>query len=173
LAFRQEFVKVDKSRHDLRRFDCGKPAMNQFLARFAQKNMALGLSSTWVQEVEASPHPKAAVATYYTLAMAAVHRAEIPETHRLPAYPVPVPVALLARLAVDRHFQGGGHGGKVLVYALRHIVRLCDLGLPAFGVVIDVLDDDALAFYRKFELFEPLSDAPMPVFVPMSTLREL
>lgn len=144
--------------------------MNHYLERYAIKNMALGLNSTWVLAVDQPP--KAPIASYYTLASATIHREQIPSvTSKLPGYPVPV--VLLARLAVAKQFQRSGLGAKSLASALRHAVQLSDQGLPAFGLVLDVLDNDALSFYQKFEIFQPLSDNPMRLFVVMDTLRQI
>ena len=173
----QSFVPLDKRIHDVKGFDCGKANMNEFLRRFADKHAKLGLSKTWVlpfaperQESETQSTLKSGLAAYYTLAVSSVSRNEIPVSGSLPRYPVPI--VLLARLAVDVQCQGRRVGEKALVYALRHIVRLCDQGLPALGVVLDVLDDDALKFYQRFEFFHPFTDDPMRLFVPMSALRK-
>ena len=111
-----QFVLLDAKQHDLKRFDCGKLAMNQFISRYADKNRKLGLSSTWVLAEKTSPreHKKAVACAYYTLASATVSREQIPSEKKLPAYPVPV----------------------VLVTALRQCVCLTDKGLPALGVVM-------------------------------------
>ena len=170
MKLQQSFTEINKSIHDLKSFDCGKPEMNTFLTRFAQKHMQAGLSSTWVLPVIAAATKKM-IAAYYTLAASAVHREELPTTKSLPRYPISV--ALLARLAVDSQFQGQHLGEKTLVYALRHAVALCDRGLPAFGLILDVLDEEALRFYQKFELFEPFTDNPMRLFVSMTTLRKI
>ena len=144
--------------------------MNRFLARFAARHMALGISSTWVL-CEKSDAQKAPVAAYYTLATATVTREEIPFSKGLPHYPVPV--VLLARLAVDQRYQGQGIGEKTLVSALRKNVELTGNGLPALGTVLDVLDADALGFYRHYEMFEPFTDDPMRLFAPMAVLRQI
>jgi GNAT superfamily N-acetyltransferase len=146
--------------------------MNCFLSRFAEKNKTLGLSSTWVLLEQAhESKTKAAVVAYYSLASHTVRREQIPTDKILPAYPVPV--VLLARLAVDKRFQKQGLGEKTLIYALRQCVALTDKGLPALGLVLDVLDDNALAFYRKFEIFQPFTDNPMRLFVPMNVIRQV
>ena len=100
-----------------------------------------------------------------------VTREQIPTDERLPGYPVPV--VLLARLAVDQRFQGQRVGEKSLVSALRHSVILTERGLPAMGVILDVLDEDALAFYQKFDLFQPFTDDPMRLFVPMRVVGQI
>jgi hypothetical protein len=77
------------------------------------------------------------------------------------------------RLAVDCDFQGQNLGKKTLVTALRQCVVLTDHSLPVLGVVIDVLDNEALSFYQKFELFQPFTDNPMRLFVPLNVLRQI
>ena len=163
------FVAADKSLHDLKGFDCGKPPMNEFLARFAIKHSKSGLSRTYVL-AEVSTNSKKPVAAYYTLAAATVSRTDIPATQSLPTYPVPVVV--LARLAVDNRYQGVGLGTKALVYALRQAVNLSKAGLPTFGLILDVLDRHALGFYRHFEIFEPFTNDPMRLFVSMKTFEQ-
>lgn len=170
MAFRQTIERLDKSRHNIKAFDCGKPAMNQFLHRFAAKHAELGLSGTWVlvEDIEAEKLP---VAAYYTLSSATVGKASLPVKQSLPHYPIPV--VLLARLAIGQKYQGKGLGAKVLVSALRHSVQLMEQGLPAFGLILDVLDEDALDFYQCFDFFEPFSDDPMRLFIDMESLRQV
>jgi hypothetical protein len=170
VQLQQAFVAAEKAKHDLKAFDCGVPSMNEFLYRHSIKHAKLGLSKTYVL-AEAKEQDKLSIAAYYTLTTANLIRAEIPTTASLPSYPIPL--VLLARLAVSVSCQGRGLGAKSLVYALRHAVKLSKAGLPAYGLILDVLDDKALAFYKSFDLFKPLSDDPMRLFVPMKTLEQL
>ena len=144
-----------------------------FLARFAVKNMRLGLSRTWVLPVVAEdPQPKKSqIAAYYSLASSTVMKEEIPSDKNLPGYPVPV--VLLARLAVDEQCKEQRLGEKSLITALRKSVELTNSGLPALGVILDVLDEDALGFYKRYKMFEPFTDNPMRLFVPMHILRQI
>ena len=168
----QEFVALNSSQFDVKAFDCGKPDMNRFLARYAAKNMGLGLSSTWVLPAEHQEEGvKTPIAAYYTLASSTVSKVDIPTDANLPNHPVPV--VLLARLAVDRRYQGKRYGEKTLVSALRHSVALTDRGLPAIGLILDILDADAKAFYDRFGMFRPFTDDPMRLFVPMNVLRQI
>lgn len=166
-----EFVRVDNARHDLKHFDCGRDALNTFLTRFAARDQKLGISATWVLPVQAtSTDEKASVRAYYTLCSAHVRREEVP-AGKLPPYDLPV--VLLAKMAVRREEQGQRLGEKTLVHALRQAAALTDNGLPAIGLVLDVLDEDALAFYQRFDFFAPFTDDPMRLYVPMASLREL
>lgn len=172
MAFAQEFTLLDTTQHNVKPFSCGKPSMDEFLKRHAANHMKTGISSTWVLPVLDDPQPaKSRVAAYYSLTSSTVKKKEIPFDKSLPKYPVPV--ALLARLAVDEAFSRQGLGAKTLVTALRKSVELTDKGLPAVGLIVDVLDEDALAFYQKFEMFEPFTDDPTRLFVPMHTLRQI
>lgn len=167
------FILLDLKQHDVKNFDCGKPEMNLFLSRYADKNRKLGISSTWVLLEKQPPETseKSAIRAYFTLAYSTAAREKIPLDLSLPAYPVPV--ILLARLAVNNPYQGQNLGKKTLVTALRQCVALTDKSLPVLGVVLDVLDSEALSFYQKFNLFKPFTDNPMRLFVPLNVLRQL
>lgn len=169
-----EFLPLDPRTINVRTFDCGKEAINVYLRRYAAKNMALNLNRTFVLPYSTEDSSeKAQVAAYYTLAHQTLVREELPDPSRLPRYSVPV--ILLAQLGIDQRFHRQGLGAKTLVYALRHAYQIANnpRGLPAMGVVLDVLDQDALAFYQSFDFFLPLTDNPMKLFVPMASLETL
>ena len=144
--------------------------MNEFLTRYAIKHGKLGLSKTYVL-TEISENPKKMIVAYYTLASSTIARKNIPIQQSLPTYPIPV--VMLARLAIDIRYQGQGLGAKTLTYALRQAVNLNEAGLPAYGLLLDVLDEQALMFYQSFEIFLPLADNPMRLFVPVKTLEQI
>jgi len=172
LTLQQTFVAVDSSEHHLKAFDCGQAEMNDYLARYAEKNQRLGLSATWgLPVVKTNQSLKAKIACYYSLASATVARSQIPTDKKLPGYPVPV--VLLARLAVDKGFQKQGLGEKALVSALRHSVILTNKGLPAHGLILDVIDEKALSFYQQFDIFKPFTDDPLRLFVGMNILKKI
>ncbi|GAB5415302.1 MAG: GNAT family N-acetyltransferase [Congregibacter sp.] len=172
MALEQKFVGLNPSYHDVKAFDCGKPDMNAYLARFAAKNMRLKLSMTWVLPAEDRvEEKKKTIAAYYTLASSTVTREEVPINDQPPRYPVPV--ILLARLAVDKRFQGARLGEKTLVSALRRSVAITESGLPAIGIILDVLDSDALGFYHRYELFRSFTDDPMRLFVPTKVAEQI
>ncbi len=190
MRFAQSFLPLEKSKFHTKQFDCGRPAMNQFLSRFALKHAQLGLSRTLVlpaledrTEPARIPSEKAQpenskqakylqpIAAYYTLASTSVSKKDLSCQQSLPHYSIPA--ILLARLAVDIQYQGRNIGEKSLIYALRHAVRLSDQGLPAFCVILDVLDQEALNFYQQFDFFHCLSNNPMRLFVPMKVLRKI
>ena len=138
MALSREFVLADKTKHNLKSFDCGKPDMNQYLARFTLRNMGLGLNNTWVLPVinDEQSDNKSDIAAYFTLATSTVNREAIPTDKKLPGYPIPV--VLLARLAVDGKYKKLGLGDKTLITALRKTVELTEAGLPAHCLILDV-----------------------------------
>ena len=168
----QEFVFVDSSKHDLKAFKCGKPGMDIFLARFAVKHGKLGISRTWVlPAIKNGDSQKEKIAAYFTLSSSTVIREDIPFDKSLPGFPVPV--VLLARLAVSDEYQGQRLGEKTLIASLRKAVELTDTGLPALGLILDVLDQDALKFYQHYGMFKPFTDDPMRLFISMHVLRQI
>ncbi|MDZ7662067.1 GNAT family N-acetyltransferase [Thiohalophilus sp.] len=172
MSFAESFTPLDSKLHNVKGFSCGKATLDDFISRYAAKNMKLGVSNTWVLTVQQNkPSGKAPIAAYYTLTPSAVKPEVIPFDKKLPNYPVPV--ILLARLAVDQKYSGQGLGEKTLITALRKSVDITTTGLNAVGVIIDVLDEDALNFYNHFDLFSPFTDNPMRLFAPISVLKQI
>jgi len=123
-------------------FECGVGELDRWLRNSARTAGAAGTAATYVL------CQGDRVVGYYALAMSAVVHAGAPSRLRR-GMPDPVPVVLLARLAVDRAQHGRGLGGHLLVDALRRCVR----GGREFGaraVVVDAIDERAADFYRHF-----------------------
>jgi GNAT superfamily N-acetyltransferase len=140
--------------------------LDEFILRLVTQYEKRNLGRTYVVIRAGSPH----VLGYYTLAAGAVSFETLPDAsaRKLPRHPVPV--VLLARLAVDRSVQGQGLGEKLLVDALRRAVGLADqLGLHA--VEVDAKGDQARVFYERYG-FISLADSPLHLFLPIETLRK-
>jgi predicted N-acetyltransferase YhbS len=106
---------------------------------------------------------------YYTIASSAVAFETLPtkSAKKLPRHPVPV--VLLARLAVDRTAQNQRLGEKLLLDALRRSLELSDR-LGIHSVVVDAIDQEAKQFYEKYQ-FNPLLDSEFHLFLPVATIR--
>ena len=127
----------------LRDVDCGVAELNRWLQRSARVAASTGTAATYVL------CRGRRVVGYYALAMSSVAHEHASSRLRR-GMPDPVPVVLLARLAVASSEQGRQLGGHLLVDALRRCVR----GGREFGaraVVIDALDDEAVGFYEHFD----------------------
>ena len=111
-------VLIDAEFH-LESFDCGKDPLNQYLKKFALTNSAAGIARTYVTT---RPGEKDVLA-YYSLAAGSVERAVAPERVSKGAPNYPIPVVLIARLAVDRHVQGQGLGRVSCVMPCREFWR--------------------------------------------------
>lgn len=88
--------------HDRRNFSCGEPAIDEYLRRLARQHAESKISRTYVGAKGER------ILGYYSLAMSAICKEQLPEQHqkRFPSYPVPV--VRLARLGVDQRQQGKG-----------------------------------------------------------------
>lgn len=128
--------------HNVLAFQSGVDALDKWLRQSARTAAAAGTAATYVLcrgEL---------VIGHYALAMSSVSHVHAPQRLRR-GMPNPVPVVLLARLALDRRCQGQGLGGEMLMDAERRCVR----GSREFGaraVVVDAIDPAAVAFYRHF-----------------------
>jgi ribosomal protein S18 acetylase RimI-like enzyme len=146
-------------------FDCGQPALDNFIGSLVSQYEKRNLGRTYVA-VRGSEQQ---VSGYYTIASGAVDFASLPAegAKKLPKHPIPV--VLIARLAVDRTVQGQRIGEMLLLDALARSVELSDkLGIHA--VVVDALDQQAKAFYEKYR-YIPLLDSELHLYLPVSTIR--
>lgn len=139
-------VEALREDHRLDDFASGVEVLDRWLRQSARTAAAAGTAATYVL------CRGDRVVGYYALAMSSVAHAGAPARLRR-GMPDPVPVVLLARLALDRTERGTGLGGDLLIDALRRCVR----GAREFGgraVVVDAIDADAAAFYRHFGFLE-------------------
>lgn len=156
--------RLDRS-HDRTTFDCGKATLNDFLRTMAGQYEKRNLGRTYVATQPEDRH----VAGYYTVASGSIAFEAIPATasKKLPRHPVPV--ILLARLAVDRTMQGRGLGETLLFDALtRCLAQSSVVGLHA--VEVGAIDVSARAFYERYG-FVPLVDSPLHLYLPITTIR--
>jgi GNAT superfamily N-acetyltransferase len=128
------------NRHNVAGFDSGVAELDEWLRHTAQVAAAAGTAATWVL------CRGDRVVGYYALAMGSVER-QVAPSRLARGQADPVPILLLARLALDRSEQGLGLGADLLRDALvRAIAGARSYGAKA--VVVDAVDDRALEFYR-------------------------
>jgi GNAT superfamily N-acetyltransferase len=156
--------RLDPS-HERGDFCCGKAPLDEFLRSLVSQYEKRNLGRTYVAVKEGEKK----VDGYYTLASSAVPVANVPpkSARKLPLHPVPV--ALLARLAVDRTVQGRGLGAELLMDALRRCLELSGT-LGIFAVEVHALDDEARRFYQKYG-FLPLLDEERHLYLPIKTIE--
>lgn len=149
--------------HTLTAFDCGEPSLNDWLRRRAAANQASGATRTFV----CTDATRQAVA-YYALASSAIAPAVAPGRFRR-NMPDPIPVVVLARLAIDRQHQGQGLGRALFQDAARRVIHAADaIGLR--GLLVHALSEEAKAFYLKLG-FDPSPLEPMTLMVTVADLK--
>lgn len=151
--------------HAIDEFDCGEEALNRFLIRFALANQQANASQTYVGLADD------AVIGFYTLVVGEVRYDDAPERLTKGLARHPVPIMLLARLAVSREWQGKGVGAGLLRDAVLRTLQAADIaGIRALAV--HAKDDDARAFYQRFDFLESPTD-PLHLFALIKDLRSL
>lgn len=153
--------------HDRSAFSCGRKSLDDFIRTHVSQYEKRRLGRTFVAVAEGEKR----VIGYYTLAAGAVTFEHLPtETSRkLPRHPIPV--ILLARLAVDQSAPGKRLGEGLLLNALQRSLDLSER-LGAHAIEVDALDDSAVAFYVKYG-FAALLDNPKHLYLPIDTIKKL
>ncbi len=151
--------------HNLAAFSCGEPSLDNWLRQRALKNEALGASRTYV--VCAGPN-FTDIAGYYSLAVGSIEQQFTPGAIRR-NMPQPIPVMLLARLAVERRYAGHGIGTGMLQDALLRTLQAADIaGIRA--MLVHALSDRAATFYRA-RGFVPSPFDPRVLFLGLNFVR--
>ncbi len=128
-------------------FDCGKPSLSEWLSRHARQAGASGSARTFA--VVDDTNGERRVVGYYSLTVGQVDTLEVPDRVRKGMGQYPIPVVLLARLAVDHRHQGQGIGPGLLRDAITRALTISEqAGVRA--MMTHPLDEDATRFYLKF-----------------------
>jgi GNAT superfamily N-acetyltransferase len=148
--------------HDRNSFDCDVPALDEYLKLYALQNQKKHSARTYV----ATRGNR--IVGYYTLAYGSVSLEEAPQSVKSGRPRHPIPVILLARLAVDSNEQGGGLGAALLKDALLRTIQAAEIaGLRA--MIVHAKDDSARRFYEKFG-FEPSPIDAYHLFLRLSDI---
>jgi GNAT superfamily N-acetyltransferase len=148
--------------HRVDDFDSGEPVLDDWLKRRARANQASGASRTYVV------CDGGRVVGYYALASGAIAQAGVPGRFRR-NMPNPVPVAILARLAVDRSLQERGLGRALFRDAARRVAHAAD-AIGIRGIVVHAISEEARRFYIGLG-FDPCPADAMTLVVTLQDLR--
>lgn len=152
-------------KHPVEAFDCGEEPLNRFLIRYAFQNQQANASQTYVGLSGDD------VIGFYTLVVGEVAYEGAAERLTKGMARHPVPVMLLARLAVSLGWQGKGVGGGLLRDAILRTLQAADIaGIRAFTV--HAKDEDARSFYKCYGFIESPTDH-LHLFVLIKDLRAL
>jgi GNAT superfamily N-acetyltransferase len=158
--------RFDPASHEVSDFACGEESLDRWLRRYAGQSERRDATRTFVVTDESG-----AVRGYYTLVAGQLEHSEATESvrHGLSRH-FPIPVAILARLAVDTRHQGQGLGKRLLGDALERVCRAAQ-EVAVRAVVVHAIDDAAATFYERFG-FRRLGGTPRTLMVTLAELRQ-
>ncbi len=149
--------------HDSSAFASSEPALDDWLKRRALKSLKSDAARTYVVTCESQ------VIGYYSLAVGSVNRsASVSRVRR--NMPDPVPVMLLARLAIDKNWQGRGLGRGLLRDAVLRTIQAANIA-GIRGMLVHAISDDAKRFYQYFG-FRPSEVEEMTLMATLADLED-
>lgn len=149
--------------HCVDAFDCGQEDLNGWLRRYALHNQGAGAAQTYVGLVGG------ALIGYYSLAVGQIEYCDAPERLQKGLARHPVPIMLLARLAVDKGWQNKGVGRALLRDAVQRTAQAADIaGIRALAV--HAKDEQARRYYEQFD-FAPSPTDPLHLLVLLKDIR--
>ena len=152
--------------HDTEKFDCGVDSLNTWLRNDAMRAQRADTARTYVWTEGPEAHD---VLAYFSFAPTSVAREQLTsgqaggQSGHIPAY-------LLARLALGLNLHGQGLGTQLLVDAIGRLVGASQVYAGRL-IVVDAIDDDAVAFYVKHD-FRPVKATPRQLVLKMATARK-
>ena len=170
-AITNRVERFDPARHDVSRFSCGNPTLDEYLRNTVARDEAQHTAATYVLIDTAPTSTLHRVFGYYALNSFSFPRRQARRRDRdrhLGGYD-PVPAVLIGRLALDRDFQGRGLGSALLSSALMQILTIRE-SIGVAVAVVHAIDDAAAAFYEH-QGFTRFRDQPHHLYYPMVTFE--
>ena len=145
-------------------FDCEVEPLNDYVKKYALQNQKKDAARTYVLA-----DGKNRIIGYYTLVFGSVSIEETTPEISAGLGKYPIPIILLARLAIDKNQKGKGLGKALIKDALLRAIRASEIaGLRAF--LVHAKDESAKTFYEKLG-FEPSPHNEFHLFLKMSDIR--
>ena len=157
-------VLLDKVRHNRQRFDCGVEPLNNYFRLMAGQQARKDNARTFVLVDGDQPE---SIMGFYTLTMTTLDLSALP-VHLQKKHQSAASAGLIARLAVDKRYQGRGLGEWLLVDALKKLLQASDM--VGFPVVVVDAKDGAKPFYEKYG-FMAFVDAGQKLFMTVADIR--
>jgi GNAT superfamily N-acetyltransferase len=154
--------------HNVDHFECGREQLDRWLRAYAGQGQRRDTARTFV----VCRQGETDVVGYYTLVASQVEQGEATgEAQHGTSKHSPIPVCLIARLAVDQSAQGIGLGRSLLLDALQRTERASH-SVAMRAVLVHALDDEAAAFYARFG-FRPATAEPLTLMIPLEAVRRV
>ena len=151
--------------HDPTSFDCGNEPLNRFIRLYALPGQRAGISQTYVAASGSN------IAGYHTIVVGQVMHDGAPERLAKGVPRHPIPVIILARLAVDLDHQGTGLGAALVADAMRRVLQAADIaGVRA--MLVQAKDERAQSFYQHLG-FEPFPGQPLMLYRLLKDIRAM
>jgi len=161
-GFRIEKLRRD---HPVDGFTCGSEELDRFLTRYAFANQQANAAQTYIGLHDAE------IVGFYSLVVGEVAYGDAPERLTKGLARHPVPIMLLARLAVSQAWQGKGIGAGLLKDAMRRTLQAADIG-GIRAMAVHAKDAPARRFYEHFN-FVPSPSDPLHLFLLIKNLRQI
>jgi len=126
-------------------FDCGKKSLNNYILRNVTKDIKAGACTCFV-----ILNDEDQIIGYYTLSTESILKSDAPEEFQKKIKYEYIPVILLGRLAIDKREFGKGYGKVLLIDSLERSFKVAKNQIGAVAVIVDPIDEEAIAFYSKF-----------------------
>jgi len=150
-------------RHTTIAFDCGNGDLNRFLKKHAHINQLSGNSTTYVACSENE------IVGYYTIILASVAHRDVSAKVKAGQPRYPIPVILLARLAIDTAWHGKGLGKGLLKDACMRVLMVADIA-GCRALLIHAKDEQTRQWYKQFGLESSPTDS-LHLLLPIKDLR--
>ncbi|MSP98546.1 MAG: GNAT family N-acetyltransferase [Betaproteobacteria bacterium] len=153
-------------RHDRESFDCGNPALNNYLRQIAGQHVRKSLARVYVACEESDP---GRIVAYYALNGCEINSQELPAPLRK-KFPGRIPAVRLGRLAVAAVNQSQGLGEQMLFHAMWNVAQVDGI-IGAAALLVDAKDPVSKRFYVKYGFLE-LPDRTLTLFLPIARVRQ-
>jgi GNAT superfamily N-acetyltransferase len=130
--------------HHLEAFDSNKPALDNWLRKHARQAQSSGSAKTFVVCDEDKE-----VIGYFSLTVGQVDTFDVPDRVSKGMGQYPIPVVILARLAVSQRYQGKGIGRGLLQDAIRRTLLIAEQA-GILAILTHPIDHSAAIFYQQF-----------------------
>jgi GNAT superfamily N-acetyltransferase len=167
LSTRFGAVEPLEPHHNVDRFECGRGQLDRWLRAYAGQGQRRDTARTFV----VCRQGEIGVVGYYTLVASQVEQPDATgDVRHGTSKHFPIPVCLIARLAVDRSEQSVGLGRSLLLDALQR-TEGASRSVAMRAVLVHAIDEKGAAFYMRFG-FRPSTAEPLTLMVPIEAVRK-